>query len=1501
MKNLLQITVFVLGLFMSVQAYAQFSEGNGSKENPYQISSVNDLSKLASDVNSGIAYADKYFDLTTDLDLSVWCETNKSTGGWITIGNDSKSFQGKFNGNGYAINNVTINRPGNYYQGLFGQISNATIENLRVENVNITGRDNVGAITGAISNSTINNCFTSGNLEGNDVTGGIAGYVKSSSVISNSYSNCNVTGKGNYASIGGIVGILESSSLNYCYATGNIISTGNNDSVGGLAGYVKSKSSVTNCLALNSSVSANSEANKLVGFNNINNGINTYSNNYGLSSMTVKIKNTVVSRNNNNTNGTNIPLTEAQNFSFYNTAANWNTNAWDISNGNTTVWNITNNQYPHLQWSTSGDEPGEEGTETNPFLITSVADLVKLGTDVNSGTVNGYAGKYFLLTTDLDLKEIKNWVTIGYGYPEIDKTFQGIFDGNGKTISNLTIDGSTYSYLDGFYHGGLFGRITNNAQLKNLKLTNVNIKYSSSGALVGMTNNASIIKCYSDGTISGSYSGGLIGEAYNTTISQCCSDVFVDGASQTGGLIGTINNCIVNDCYSTGKVKGSREVGGFGGNIYESTISNCYSSSYVISSDSYCGGFGGYINHSTLNFCLALNSTVEGRSNNTLRFAGYYGSNTNSNVYVLRDIYLRLSGKTQPVYDYYNGLFINEMATAISRSELTSLDFYSNKAKPWNIAATGTGNNSSIWGIDGSSYPYLKWLNLKDENNYTKFSNGSGAANDPYLINSIDDLIKLSGNVNNNIDSYANKHFFLTTDLNMSDCPIVLNPIGNKKHPFKGNFNGNGKTISNLNLYNTYTTADYTGLFGYILNASIEKLGLSGGDIRNIYAGSIVGEMESSSLNNCYSSVRMATIDAGAKVGGLVGNAKSSSIKNSYFKGDIIGTALEGSYTFVGGIAAEIENTTINYCYVAGSIRLGTVKYSSYYPYAAGIAPITGSTSSIENCLILDCKLSGYATLYERIGSESEFNYAVNSLLSEKGKGNETELSIAEAQQLAFYKDASKWKNGVTWNISGGKKSSAIWRIDDTTSYPYLQWQNTTGEEEPGTDPDPEIEDGSQAYPYLIKTTEDLVQLANDVNGGINYNGKHFRLAADIDINQWCMDNGSGWNPIGSESKPFEGHFDGNKHLIKGLFFNRPGAYCQGLFGYISNGAKIENLGVVFTFIGGRDNVGAIAGAANNATISNCYTSGGIKGSDVIGGIVGYAKSGTIISDCYSLCDVAAIGNYASIGGIVGILEKSTINNCYAAGTIYSKGNNDSPGGIAGYIKTGSTVNNCMALNPSIEGVANANKIIGYSNNNNGANIVKNNYALSSMELKVGNSIVTRGNDNTVNGTAKTLSELQNILFYTNAGNWNTAAWNISGNSGDNTVWCIQNGNSYPYLQWQNIPATYTPYYHMLRAYGIYEEAMEAMSISDVKDSNNNITLNKNIANPLETITLNANLPEEYLQGAMFYIVNIQGKTITRKNINSSSTTFITPETSGIYILKVIWKNGTKEMKVIIK
>ena len=189
------------------------------------------------------------------------------------------------------------------------------------------------------------------------------------------------------------------------------------------------------------------------------------------------------------------------------------------------------------------------GTSDTPYLIEDVADLQKLAANVNSGT--SYSGKYFKLTSNLDLSSITNWTPIGNS----SYAFQGTFDGDFHTIYNLTINtGSRYC--------GLFGRV-NNATIKNLGVENANVVSTSNDAAVLVGNaeeGGTISRCYVIGSVSASGgNGGILasthGSSNATTIENCYARITLINTGSTADISGISgwnysDSVIIQNCFS---------------------------------------------------------------------------------------------------------------------------------------------------------------------------------------------------------------------------------------------------------------------------------------------------------------------------------------------------------------------------------------------------------------------------------------------------------------------------------------------------------------------------------------------------------------------------------------------------------------------------------------------------------------------------------------------------------------------------------------------------------------------------------------------------------------------------------------------------------------------------------------------------------------------------------------------------------------------------------------
>jgi hypothetical protein len=193
-------------------------------------------------------------------------ETANSGRGWEPIGTADDGFTGDFDGQGYEIRDLFINRPDEDYVGLFGHVSwvryidnVGVVENVGVVNADVTGSAEVGALMGHNA-GLVTNSYSSGFVVGQERVGGLVGWNQAA--LSNSYSSCSVTGgsavggltgenwyyrgivRNSYSSgsvsgstrVGGLVGLNSYGNVTQSYSIGS--ATGSAQ-VGGLVGYNK--------------------------------------------------------------------------------------------------------------------------------------------------------------------------------------------------------------------------------------------------------------------------------------------------------------------------------------------------------------------------------------------------------------------------------------------------------------------------------------------------------------------------------------------------------------------------------------------------------------------------------------------------------------------------------------------------------------------------------------------------------------------------------------------------------------------------------------------------------------------------------------------------------------------------------------------------------------------------------------------------------------------------------------------------------------------------------------------------------------------------------------------------------------------------------------------------------------------------------------------------------------------------------------------------------------
>jgi len=608
------------------------------------ITSVYQLQMMALDLAAD-------YILANDIDASgtvQWNCDGTSYLGFDPVGEDGNPFTGTFDGAGHVITGLRISRSTESDVGLFGYAGGATITDVALENVGISGDLDVGALVGHSCLGTVvtDSCVSGGEIGGASLIGGLVGFNESGGVIENSYAIIDVTGNSivgglvgrnhessianSYAAgyvrgspAGGLVGINAAGTITDSYATGDVTGSWATSSyVGGLVGANIAEGLINNSYATGSVTVTftGGYAGGLVGFASIGTIMNAYATgNISDESGTGTIGGLVGGQDGSGPeylydncwwiqNGavtgvgsedpdpagvSEEPLgTRAFKIFDHSHPVYWEdgivgvTPAWDFDIPGD--WILTG--YPHLQM---------EWSET----ITSVYELqmMALGLDAD-----------YTLANNIDASETAGWNWTGsgddyFGFKPVgdDITpFGGTFDGGDHIVDGLTIDRPDEDCI------GLFGYAGADSEIRNVGIHNADVTGGQVlGVLVGA--NAGLIEdSFATGSLTGistapqpAMIGGLVGQncSNGSLISRSFANVDVNAADYlfVGGLVGyngnvdDVQQARIEDCYAKGDVNGNQYVGGLVGYNNASLIENAYASGAVSGTPGLAGGLVG--------------------------------------------------------------------------------------------------------------------------------------------------------------------------------------------------------------------------------------------------------------------------------------------------------------------------------------------------------------------------------------------------------------------------------------------------------------------------------------------------------------------------------------------------------------------------------------------------------------------------------------------------------------------------------------------------------------------------------------------------------------------------------------------------------------------------------------------------------------------------------------------------------------------------------------------
>ena len=887
------------------------------------------------------------------------------------------------------------------------------------------------------------------------------------------------------------------------------------------------------------------------------------------------------------------------------------------------------------------------------------------------------------------------------------KNFTGTFDGNGKTISGITMHTSG--------EAGMFECSGGVKTVKNFVLTNSSFSgVQWVGAIfcdtvanttienVYITDTVSVHAAGKNSTVT-AYVGGFVGGCASTsttlTIKNCVfAGTVTSGGQYTGGFVGSgnstsgkihciqIDNCLMMGNVSTAATKSTRTSGFVGYNYQkdDATLQNSITNSI----------FAGTVTNAYSTFADEGNLTV----------TNCYATKCENGVYWCDDY----NGGDKKTLADAN---VTEVKTVKLIGEVSS-DIMSN-LPGW------TAREDDIivpTGVAGFNLPQSKYYgaNAWDGSAADGFASGSGTSADPYLITNESEWEFFAQSCYNGT-TYSGKYIKLMNNLtfNKGDASAWASAApansvtpagqdGDATNPFSGNFDGNGKTISGV--YMKVSTHWGGGLFGCTKNATISNFKLTNSAFvfeAKGWSAAVAGENYNKlTVSNVYvdASVYVTASGCGA-IGGVVGGLEADSdvtVDNCVFAGTIAGSTGE-----TGGIIGSGNSNKLN---VTNCLFIGSVSGKTN---VAGIVGGTGASGSIiENCISVGTAANAIAAKC----TDQTTVYIKNCWYMGE-KAHLTGSSTKPATENLVKLDSIKAVVGTdaTVSIEGWtKRDGDVMVPNGVASFDLPQWYVA-----------PVLRgEGTSANPYLIADANDWLTFA-DMAKEKDFAGQYVVLESDIDFK----------NVTVAPVEGFAGTFDGKFYTIKNLTMSGSGDI--GLFCSLGDNATVKNFVIKsssYTVKNGNW-IGAVACCTNgkNVTISGIYVdrdvtinAGKKDGNSIAGGILGgvYGTNSAVVTvdNCAFAGTITATGD--NVGGIVGSAEKDLeinkdntliVTNCMNMGTVVS--DNNLVAGIA--VGQTATIENCV----NIGKVAGAKYVGGiYAGNPKSDITVTNCYSYGSIE-----------------------------------------------------------------------------------------------------------------------------------------------------------------------------------------
>lgn len=1062
--------------------------GAGTADNPYIIDDASELAGLASQVNSGTSYSGQYFKLAVNLDISghEWTPI-----GYYVSTSDLRLFYGTFDGDGKTIYGLQTSSQA--CAGLFGGLGYSTINNLTISNAQIEGSRYAAALSAYMTGVTVQDCV----IKDSEVSctgtyaGGFGGVVYGCDFIGSTVSGVTIS-SASYAAP--YVGLLSSNSeIVGCHAEDNTVS---GTTVGGLTGNTFenntiSKSYVNGLKVQNASMVGHIAGNPVSGLNlddatylGTFTGADSFVDDGSMPALVSatdftgyqyyydSLDEAVDSASEgivtlidgalfvgNHT----VPQEVTFNFTGEITIAHGavltvNSKGSIPTGGQINIIGVLKLDYAGASPTDVGDkvsgagyvmvdnvayEPGTDTVDSDAedttwydsaqsvFTLTNAIQLFGFASLVDSGVT--FSGKTVQLGNDIDMDGIQ-WNPIGSRASGVaGHGFHGTFDGQGNTISNISVE------LNDGTAVGLFGFL-NGGTVKNINVTGSSFTGSYTvGAIVGYANTSSTIQdCSVSGTqvstTGESYAGGIVGVAYGSKIIGCdVRNTIITSESRMGGISGLLYSASVIELCSAEDVTLSGLYGA--GLIGQFGLDCSTSKSYV---DGLTIGRGAVVYPVIYNGNISDDTVTHQNLDAGFRFSDdgsrsalilvecsegsyYYGS---------IDVYLKENPDTPSITLIDGAVIDNRNEQLVINKPLIITDARVEYGSSVLFQSADCLPTSGTLTVDGA----IMIQTLPETVSFTLQGNGfivtaSGdipvaygldfqpleadiswmASTDSPVLDSAADLMGLELLVNHmGIDFNGTT---LTLGANVDLDGIEWDPIGRGSYPsissdtpFNGTFDGNGYIISNLSV--DLPNESLVGFFGFVREGTLQNVHLRNVDVSgDSFVGGIVGWYGNANstiydsagvLNGCTVD-GIVNVAGNSTVGGIVGeliaNASNCSVNASGV------SRVGGTQDNVGGFAGYVQRHDVT----SGSTEVVSVSSISVSGLSVrGSGEVGGVIGSVTSHISLtDCSVANSVISAESNDGEPYYYPGIGGLFGTI-RGVETSVSDCSVERTTL-------------------------------------------------------------------------------------------------------------------------------------------------------------------------------------------------------------------------------------------------------------------------------------------------------------------------------------------------------------------------------------------------------------------------------------------------------------------------------------------------------------------